>query len=42
MASCFFILEQFDDALIYLNSIKAYSTNDSTFFFNYGVALAAG
>ena len=41
MASCFFLLKQFDDVLIYLNSIKAYSGNDSIFLFNHGIALAA-
>ena len=38
MASCFFLLKQFEDVLIYLNSVKAYSYNDSTFNFNYGIA----
>ena len=41
MASCFFLLKQFDDVLIYLNSIKAYSGQDSIFLFNHGIALAA-
>ena len=41
MASCFFLLKQFDDVLIYLNSIKAYSGSDSIFLFNHGIALAA-
>src|SRR6476660_3843566 len=41
MASCFFLLKQFEDVLIYLNSVKAYSYNDSIFNYNYGVALAA-
>lgn len=41
MASCFFLLKQFDDVLIYLNSVKAYSYNDSIFNFNHGIALAA-
>lgn len=41
MASCFFLLKQFEDVLIYLNSVKAYSYNDSTFNFNYGIAQAA-
>ncbi|XP_037663345.1 intraflagellar transport protein 56-like [Choloepus didactylus] len=38
MAS-FFLLEQFDDALIYLNSFKSYFYNDDTF--NYAQAKAA-
>ncbi|KAJ3197005.1 Intraflagellar transport protein 56 [Irineochytrium annulatum] len=43
MASCFFLLKQFDDVLIYLNSIKGYFYNDDTFNFNYGEAkVAAG
>lgn len=41
MASCFFLLKQFEDVLIYLNSVKAYSYNDSIFNFNHGIALAA-
>jgi hypothetical protein len=28
MASCFFILRQFEDVLVYLNSIKVSSTDD--------------
>lgn len=41
MASCFFLLKQFDDVLLYLNSIKSYFYNDDTFNFNYGQAKAA-
>ncbi|KAJ3339121.1 Intraflagellar transport protein 56 [Gonapodya sp. JEL0774] len=41
MASCFFLLRQFDDVLTYLNSIKAYFYNDDTFNFNYGQAKVA-
>lgn len=41
MASCFFILKQFDDVLLYLSSIKSYFYNDDTFNFNYGQAKAA-
>lgn len=40
MASCFFLLKQFDDVNIYLSSIKAYLYNDDTFNYNYGVSLA--
>ncbi|TPX45548.1 hypothetical protein SeMB42_g03968 [Synchytrium endobioticum] len=43
MASCFFLLRQFEDVLIYLQSIKSYFFNDETFNFNYGQAkVAAG
>ncbi|KAM9325585.1 intraflagellar transport protein 56 isoform 2-T2 [Gastrophryne carolinensis] len=41
MASCFFLLQQFDDVLIYLNSIKSYFCNDDSFNFNYGQAKAS-
>ena len=41
MASCFFLLKQFDDVLIYLKSIKAYFQADDTFLYQYGIALGA-
>ncbi|KAB7497574.1 Intraflagellar transport protein 56, partial [Armadillidium nasatum] len=41
MASCFFLLKQFDDVLLYLNSIKSYFYNDDTYNFNYAQAKAA-
>ncbi|XP_075038989.1 intraflagellar transport protein 56 isoform X2 [Mixophyes fleayi] len=41
MASCFFLLRQFDDVLIYLNSIKSYFYSDDSFNFNYAQAKAA-
>lgn len=41
MASCFFLLKQFDDVLIYLNSIKGYFYNDDNFNFNYAQTKAA-
>merc|ERR1712167_34635 len=41
MASCFFLLRQFDDVLIYLDSIKSYFYNDDTFNFDYGISLAS-
>lgn len=41
MASCFFLLHQFDDVLIYLNSIKGYFYNDDTFNYNFGQAKVA-
>jgi len=39
MASCFFLLKQFDDVLIYLNSIKDYFYRDDNFNYNFGQAL---
>ncbi|KAJ8600042.1 hypothetical protein CTAYLR_001809 [Chrysophaeum taylorii] len=36
MASCFFLLKQFEDVNIYLNSIKAYMYNDDDFNWNHG------
>jgi intraflagellar transport protein 56 len=41
MASCFYLMRQFDDVNIYLNSIKAYMYNDDDFNYNHGIALAA-
>eukprot|EP00276_Gloeochaete_wittrockiana_P020210 CAMPEP_0184339664 /NCGR_PEP_ID=MMETSP1089-20130417/8337_1 /TAXON_ID=38269 ORGANISM="Gloeochaete wittrockiana, Strain SAG46.84" /NCGR_SAMPLE_ID=MMETSP1089 /ASSEMBLY_ACC=CAM_ASM_000445 /LENGTH=542 /DNA_ID=CAMNT_0026667039 /DNA_START=64 /DNA_END=1689 /DNA_ORIENTATION=- len=41
MASCFFLLKQFDDVLIYLKSIKTYFYNDDDFNWNYALAKAA-
>lgn len=41
MASCFFIMKQFDDVLLYLSSIKSYFYNDDTFNFDYAQAKAA-
>ncbi|XP_014674786.1 PREDICTED: intraflagellar transport protein 56-like [Priapulus caudatus] len=41
MASCFFLLKQFEDVLIYLNSIKSYFYNDDMFNFNYAQAKAS-
>lgn len=35
MSSCFFLLKQFDDVLLYLSSIKSYYYNDDNFNFNY-------
>lgn len=40
MASCFFLLKQFDDVNIYLNSIKAYMYNDDDFNWDHGISLA--
>lgn len=39
MASCFYLLKQFEDVNIYLNSIKQYLYNEDDFNWNYGVAL---
>lgn len=41
MASCFFLLKQFDDVLIYLKSIKPYFQSDDTFLYLHGIASAA-
>jgi len=41
MASCFFLLKQFDDVLIYLKSIKSYFSADDDFNWNYGLAKAS-
>lgn len=41
MASCFFLMKQFEDVNIYLNSVKAYMYNDDDFNHNYGISLAA-
>lgn len=41
MASCFFLLKQFEDVNIYLNSIKAYMYNDDDFNWNHGVSSHA-
>lgn len=41
MASCFFILKQFDDVLVYLKSIRPYFQNEDDFNWNFGIACAA-
>lgn len=41
MASCFFLLKQFEDVNIYINSIKQYLYNDDDFNWNSGLALAS-
>ena len=41
MASCFFLLKQFEDVNVYLSSIKSYMYVDDNFNWNYGVASAA-
>uniref|UniRef100_A0A7S1N908 Intraflagellar transport protein 56 n=1 Tax=Eutreptiella gymnastica TaxID=73025 RepID=A0A7S1N908_9EUGL len=41
MASCFFLLKQFDDVLVYLNSIKSYFQEEEDFKWNLGIAQAA-
>uniref|UniRef100_A0A061QZQ4 Tetratricopeptide repeat protein 26 n=1 Tax=Tetraselmis sp. GSL018 TaxID=582737 RepID=A0A061QZQ4_9CHLO len=40
MASCFFLLKQFEDVLIYLKSIKSYFPSDDDFNWNFGLAKA--
>lgn len=41
MASCFFLMGQYDDVILYLSSIKSYFYNDDAFNFNYGQVKAA-
>lgn len=41
MASCFFLLKQFEDVLVYLKSIKSYLATDDDFNWNYGIACAS-
>ncbi|CAG9322586.1 unnamed protein product [Blepharisma stoltei] len=41
MASCFFLLQQFEDVLVYLKSVKAYFPSDDDFNWNFGIASAA-
>ncbi|XP_071774586.2 intraflagellar transport protein 56-like [Centroberyx gerrardi] len=41
LASSFFLLRQFEEVLVYLDSIKSYFFNDDTFNFNYAQAKAA-
>uniref|UniRef100_A0A8R1TIZ8 TPR_REGION domain-containing protein n=1 Tax=Onchocerca volvulus TaxID=6282 RepID=A0A8R1TIZ8_ONCVO len=41
MASSYFLNNQFDEVLVYLNSIKTYFHDDDTFNFNIGQALLA-
>lgn len=41
MASCFFLVSQFDDVLVYLSSVKKFYFNDDTFNMNFGQALAS-
>jgi len=40
MASCFFLLRQWDDVLIYLKSIRSFFSTDDAFNWNYGLAKA--
>lgn len=36
MASSYFLYGQFEEVLVYLNSIKSFFVNDDTFNYNYG------
>lgn len=40
MASCYFLLKQFEDVMVYLSSIKTYFHNDDNFAFNYAQVKA--
>jgi intraflagellar transport protein 56 len=39
MASCFYLLKQFEDVNIYMNSIKQYLYSEDDFNWNYGISL---
>jgi intraflagellar transport protein 56 len=41
MASCFFLLKQFEDVMVYLNSVKGYMFNDDAFNYNFAQAQCA-
>lgn len=41
MASCLYLGKQFEDALVYLKSIKAYFSADDDFNWNYGIACGS-
>jgi len=41
MASCFYLLKNFEDVNTYLSSVKTYMYNDDDFHWNYGISLAA-
>lgn len=41
MASCFYLLKQFDDVLVYLKSIRNYFQTDNDFNWNYALACAS-
>ena len=41
MASCFFLLRQFDDVMIYLKSVEQYQKSSDEFNHNYGMTQAA-
>jgi len=41
MASCFFLLKQFDDVMVYLSSIKSYFQTDDDFHWNNAVGSAS-
>lgn len=41
MASAFFLYGQFEEVLVYMNSIRSYFVNDDTFNYNYAQAKCA-
>lgn len=41
MASCFYLLKNFEDVNTYLSSVKTYMYHDDDFHWNYGISLAA-
>ena len=40
IASYFFLKEQYEEVVLYLNTIKEFSLNDESFFWNMGASLA--
>ena len=41
MAACFYLLRRFEDANLYLSSVKPFMSNDHDFNYNHGMTLAA-
>jgi len=41
MASAFFLYEQFEEVLVYMNSIRSYFVNDDVFNYNFAQAKCA-
>lgn len=41
MSCCLILTKQFENALVYLNSIQCYMENNDDFNWNYGISLAS-